>query len=56
VLLKCKETKQWRLKLIHDEWLNMNKEVAYRKIMKIRNKVHLRNLGTDLEIVKNKMA
>jgi hypothetical protein len=25
ILLDCKETKHWRLKLIHDERLNMNK-------------------------------
>jgi hypothetical protein len=28
ILLECKETKQWREKLILDKWLNMNKEVA----------------------------
>jgi hypothetical protein len=45
IFLYCKETKHWRLTLIHDEWLNMNKEVAYRKIKKkITNKVHLQNL------------
>ena len=53
-LLDCKETKHWRLKLIRDEWLNMHKEVAYRKILKITNKVHLQNLGKYLDIVKNK--
>jgi hypothetical protein len=34
ILLECKETKYWREKLIHDKWLNMNKEVSYRKIFR----------------------
>jgi hypothetical protein len=54
ILLGCKETKHWRVKLIHDKWLNMNKEVAYRKIVKITNRVHIPNLGKYLDIVKNK--
>ena len=52
ILLDCKQTKHWRLKLIHDKWLNMNKKVAYRKTMKITNKVHLLNIGKYLDIVK----
>jgi hypothetical protein len=54
ILLDCKETKHWRLKLIHDKWLNMNKDVTYRNIMKITNKVHLQYSGKYLDIVKNK--
>ena len=38
VLLDCKNTKHWRMKLIHDKWLNMQKEVAYRKMVKVTNK------------------
>ena len=53
-LLDCKETKHWRLKLIHDKWLDMNKEVTCRKIMKMTNKVHLQNLENYLDIVKIK--
>jgi hypothetical protein len=37
ILLECKETKHWREKLIHDKWLSLNKEAAYRKIMKTTN-------------------
>jgi hypothetical protein len=44
ILLECKETKHWREKLIHDKRLNMNKEVADRKILKIANTVHIQNL------------
>ena len=53
IVLDCKDTKIWRIKLIHDKWLNMNKEVAYRKMVKITNKVHIQNLGKYLDIVKN---
>jgi HKD family nuclease len=53
-LLDCKDTKHWRMKLIHDKWLNMNEKVAYRKIVKIANKAHIQHLGKYLDIVKNK--
>jgi hypothetical protein len=39
---------------MHDKWLNMNKEVAYRKIMTITNRTHIQNLGKYLDTVKNK--
>jgi hypothetical protein len=48
ILLECKETKYWREKLIHDKWLNMNKEITYRKIMKTTKRTYTQN------IVKNK--
>jgi hypothetical protein len=51
VLLECKETNHWRVKLIHGKWLNLNKEVTYRKIT---TRVHIQNLGKYLDIVKNK--
>ena len=54
ILLDCKETKHWREKLIRDKWLNMNKEVACRKIMKITNITHIQNVGKYLDIVKKK--
>jgi hypothetical protein len=41
ILLECKETKYWREKLIHDKWLNMNKEITYRKILKTTNRTHI---------------
>jgi hypothetical protein len=53
ILLDCKDTKHWRMKLIHDKCLNVNKEVAYRKMVKI-NKAHIQNLGKYLDIVKTK--
>jgi hypothetical protein len=54
ILLECKETKYWREKLIHDKWLNMNKEIAYRKILKTTNRTHIQNIGIYLDIVQNK--
>jgi hypothetical protein len=41
-------------KLIHDEWLSLNKEAAYRKIMKTTNRTHIQNLGKYLDKVKKK--
>jgi hypothetical protein len=52
VLQDWKETNHWRLKLTHDKWLNMNKQVVYRKKSE-NNKVNLQNLGKYLDIVKN---
>jgi hypothetical protein len=52
ILLECKETKHWREKLIRDKWLNMNKEVACKKIMKITNITHIQNVGIYLDVVK----
>jgi hypothetical protein len=52
ILLECKETKYWSEKLVHDKWLNMNKEITYRKILKITNRTHIQNLGKYLDIVK----
>jgi HKD family nuclease len=38
VLLDCRDTRNWKVKLINDKWLNMNKEVAYGKMLKYTNK------------------
>jgi hypothetical protein len=40
--------------VIHDKWLNMNKEITYRKILKTTNRIHIQNLGKYLDIIKNK--
>jgi K+ transporter len=54
ILLECKERKYWREKLIHDKWLNMNKEITYTKMLKTTNRTHIQNTGTYLDIFKNK--
>jgi hypothetical protein len=45
MLLYCRVIKNWRLKLLNDKWLNMNKELAYRKMLRYMNKDQIRNLG-----------
>jgi disulfide oxidoreductase YuzD len=54
ILLECKETKYWREKLIHHKWLNTNKEITYRKILKTTNRTHIQNVGKYLDIDENK--
>jgi hypothetical protein len=44
--------KYWREKLINDKWLNMNKEITYRKILKTTNRTHIQNIGEYLDTVK----
>ena len=38
----------------NNNWLNVNKEVAGVKIVKITYKAHIQNLGKYLDTVKNK--
>jgi hypothetical protein len=39
-------------KLIRDKWLNINKEVAWRKIMKVTNITHIQNVEKYLVYLK----
>ena len=39
------KNRNWRLISLNEKWLNMNKEVAYGKILKCTNKDQTRNLG-----------
>ena len=43
-----------REELIHDKWLNMNKEITQTKISKTTNRTHIQNVGKYIDIVKNK--
>ena len=45
ILLDCRETKNWGLKLLNYKWLNMNKEVTYRQTLKRTNTNQIRSLG-----------
>jgi hypothetical protein len=54
ILLDCRDTRNWRLKLLNDKWPSMNKEVAYRKMLRCTNKDQIRNLHIYLDIVKYK--
>jgi hypothetical protein len=33
ILLKCSETKKWREECVNSKWLNINEDIAYRKII-----------------------
>jgi hypothetical protein len=41
------------MKLIYDKWLSMNKEVAYREMVKDTNKAQIKNLGKYFVIGKS---
>jgi hypothetical protein len=49
ILLECLETRNWRMKFLNEKWLNMKKEVSYRKILGSTNKDQIRNLGRYLD-------
>jgi hypothetical protein len=54
ILLDCLETIHWRTKLLNEKWLSMNKEVAYRTILRFSNKDRLRYFSSYLDEVKYK--
>jgi hypothetical protein len=54
ILLDCWETRNWGLEFLNNDWLNMNQEVACRKMLRYTGKEQIRNLGTYLVIVKCK--
>jgi hypothetical protein len=35
--LDCLETRNWRMKFLNEKWLNMTREVAYRKTLRCSN-------------------
>jgi hypothetical protein len=39
------ETGNCKMKFLNEKWLNVNKEVAYRKILRCTNKDQVRNVG-----------
>jgi hypothetical protein len=45
LLLDYLETRNWRMKFLNDQWLSMNGNVAYSKILRCTNKDQVRNLG-----------
>jgi hypothetical protein len=38
ILLECPETKNWRMKMLCKRWLDINEEVAYRKMLSCTKK------------------
>jgi hypothetical protein len=54
IKLDCLETRNWRTKFLSEKWLIVNKEVAYRKILRCCDKDQVRSLGTYIDKVKHK--
>jgi hypothetical protein len=52
ISLDCRDTWNWRLKLLYDKWLRINKEVPYKKMLSCTKKDQLKNLGKYLDTVK----
>jgi hypothetical protein len=48
ILLKCSETKQWREEYVNSNWLNINEDLAYRKIISCTNVNKIKSLGKCL--------
>jgi hypothetical protein len=53
MLLDCLETINRRTTFLNGKWLGMNKEIAYRKILRCFNKDDIRNLGKYLDKIKH---
>jgi hypothetical protein len=45
ILLKCSETKKWKEECLNSKWLNINEDLAYRKIISCTNVNMLKSLG-----------
>jgi len=54
VLLDFLETRSWIIEFLKEKYLNMNKEIACRKIFRCSNKDHMINIGRYLGKVKDK--
>jgi hypothetical protein len=48
-LLDCLGTRNWIMKFLNDKWLRMNKDVAYRKILRCSTKDRIRNVSRYLD-------
>jgi hypothetical protein len=53
-LVSCPETKKWRMPFVNKEWLFINGELAYKKIVSCTNKNHIIHLGKYMDKVKHK--
>jgi hypothetical protein len=54
MLLECLGTRNWRITFANYRWLNMNKEIALKKVLRYTNKDQIRTLGKYLDKVKCK--
>ena len=55
ILLDCLETRNWRKKVLNYKWLNLIKEIAYRKILSCTCNYQISNLGRYLDKIKCKL-
>jgi hypothetical protein len=55
MLLDCLETRNWRKKFLNYKWLNLIKEIAYRKILSCTCNYQISNLGRYLDKIKCKL-
>jgi hypothetical protein len=44
ILLKCSETKMWREECVNSNWLNINEDLAYGKIISCTNVNKIKSL------------
>jgi hypothetical protein len=44
ILLECPETKTWRTEMLCKRWLDINGEVAYRKMLSCTNKIMVKKI------------
>jgi hypothetical protein len=54
MLLKCSEMKKWREECVNSNWLNINEDLAYRKIISCRDVNKIKSLGKYLFKIKCK--
>jgi hypothetical protein len=58
ILLECPETNDWRMEMLCKTWLDINEEIAYRKVLscpkKKKKKITVKNNGKFLFRVKCK--
>jgi hypothetical protein len=52
LLLNCAESKNWRTQYMSKEWLFINEQLPYRKILNCSSKAHIMHLGEYLGKVK----
>jgi hypothetical protein len=52
ISLDCLYTRNWRTQCLNEKWLNMKKEIVYRKKLRCTNKDQIRNLDRYLDRVK----
>jgi hypothetical protein len=48
ILLECPETKYWRMEMLCKRWMDINEEVAYRKILSCTNEMTVKKYGKIL--------